>query len=43
MEGITKVYGSGEVAVRALAGVSLTVERGDYVAIKVPPAAARAP
>ncbi|WP_204287782.1 ABC transporter ATP-binding protein [Microbispora amethystogenes] len=30
---VTKVYGEGETAVRALRGVSLTAERGDYVAI----------
>lgn len=30
---ITKVYGRGDAEVRALRGVSLTVERGDYVAI----------
>jgi putative ABC transport system ATP-binding protein len=29
----TKVYGLGETVVRALAGVDLVVERGDYVAI----------
>ncbi|WP_301174898.1 ABC transporter ATP-binding protein [Actinomadura geliboluensis] len=30
---VTKVYGTGETAVHALQGVSLTVERGDYVAV----------
>jgi putative ABC transport system ATP-binding protein len=30
---VTKVYGEGAAAVHALRGVSLTVERGDYVAI----------
>ncbi|MER7128082.1 ABC transporter ATP-binding protein [Streptosporangium saharense] len=30
---ITKVYGRGDAQVRALRGVSLTVERGDYVAV----------
>jgi putative ABC transport system ATP-binding protein len=30
---VTKVYGEGDMAVHALRGVSLTVERGDYLAI----------
>lgn len=33
MHDITKVYGSGEAEVRAVDGVSLTVEAGEYVAI----------
>ena len=33
VEQITKVYGSGDAAVRALDGVSLTVERGEFVAV----------
>ena len=30
---VSKIYGTGEALVRALAGVDLVVERGDYVAI----------
>jgi len=33
MQDITKVYGEGEAEVRAVDGVSLTVESGEYVAI----------
>lgn len=33
MARITKTYGDGEATVHALAGVDLTIERGDYVAI----------
>jgi putative ABC transport system ATP-binding protein len=33
LRGITKVYGSGDTVVNAVAGVDLTVERGDYVAV----------
>jgi putative ABC transport system ATP-binding protein len=33
VRGVTKVYGEADTAVHALRGVSLVVERGDYVAI----------
>jgi putative ABC transport system ATP-binding protein len=33
LEAITKVYGAGETEVRALAGVDLTIDSGDYCAI----------
>jgi putative ABC transport system ATP-binding protein len=33
IEAISKIYGSGETVVRALDGVSLTVERGEHLAI----------
>ena len=33
LEDITKVYGSGDTTVHALAGVNLTIEQGEYCAI----------
>ncbi|WP_375431356.1 ABC transporter ATP-binding protein [uncultured Friedmanniella sp.] len=33
LRGVVKTYGEGETVVHAVAGVDLTVERGDYVAI----------
>ena len=33
LQGVNKVYGSGEMAVKALDGVDLTVNRGDYLAV----------
>jgi putative ABC transport system ATP-binding protein len=36
LAGITKIYGSGDVAVGALRGVSLVIREGDFVAIMGP-------
>ena len=33
IQDVKKIYGSGETEVQALRGVSMTVERGDYIAI----------
>jgi putative ABC transport system ATP-binding protein len=33
LTGVSKIYGAGEIAVRALRSVELRVDRGDYVAI----------
>jgi len=33
LQGVDKVYGSGGMAVKALDGVNLTVNRGDYLAV----------
>src|SRR5258705_7348034 len=33
IQNVKKIYGQGETEVQALRGVSLTVERGDYIAI----------
>ena len=33
LQGVDKVYGSGEMAVKALDAVDLTVNRGDYLAV----------
>ncbi|MGV8910358.1 MAG: ABC transporter ATP-binding protein [Propionicimonas sp.] len=33
LTGVTKTYGQGDTIVRAIAGVDLVVERGDYVAV----------
>jgi putative ABC transport system ATP-binding protein len=33
LQGVSKVYGSGEMAVKALDEVNLTVNRGDYLAV----------
>ncbi|KLE34969.1 ABC transporter ATP-binding protein [Aurantiacibacter luteus] len=36
LEGITKVFGTGEAAFKALKGVDLTIDRGDFVAVMGP-------
>jgi putative ABC transport system ATP-binding protein len=36
LRGVTKVYGSGPAAVHALAGVDLTIDEGEFVAIMGP-------
>ena len=42
--GLEKVYGTGEARVRALDGVDLDVEQGEFVAVVgAPPARAKAP
>jgi len=33
LSGVSKIYGTGEIAVHALRSIDFTVERGDYVAI----------
>lgn len=32
-KGLTKIYGSGDTAVHALAGVDLAVHKGDFISI----------
>ncbi|MFT6897727.1 MAG: putative ABC transport system ATP-binding protein [Paraglaciecola sp.] len=36
LKGVSKVYGCGQAKMQALAGVSLTIERGDFVAVMGP-------
>jgi len=36
LQGVTKVYGSGQAAMQALGGVDLRIERGDFVAVMGP-------
>lgn len=36
LSGVTRVYGSGDIAVRALDGIDLTVERGEFIAMMGP-------
>ena len=39
-QAVTKVFGSGAAAVRALAGIDLTIDESEFVAIMGPPAPA---
>ena len=43
IENLTKVYGSGENEVRALDGVSFSVEKGEYLAIGGPSGSSESP
>jgi putative ABC transport system ATP-binding protein len=36
VEGITKVYGMGDISVAALAGIDLRIQRGEFIAIRGP-------
>ncbi len=40
---ITKVYQMGDMEVRALDGVSLTIQRGEYLAIMGPSGSGKSP
>lgn len=39
---LTKIYGNGDNTLRALDSVTLSIERGEFVAVVAPAAAARA-
>lgn len=36
LNGVTKVYGRGQIAMKALDGVNLTIQKGDFVAVMGP-------
>ncbi|WP_240778464.1 MULTISPECIES: ABC transporter ATP-binding protein [Shewanella] len=36
LRGVSKIYGTGQAEMQALAGVNLTIERGDFVAVMGP-------
>ncbi|MBB1440425.1 ABC transporter ATP-binding protein [Shewanella sp. SG41-4] len=36
LRGVTKVYGSGQAEMKALGGINLTIERGEFVAVMGP-------